>query len=135
MWQIWYEKKLRFLISSIFFFSQNATVSGNISKPFFLKKSIFWFLTNIDRLCVGLMVKVTVEKRPATPDINLERAAQFKNRSKFLMNLVRRSTYSSFLYFQTFLWWFRPKLITEMRAHVRFQETKSVRAQSLDCRF
>ena len=66
-------------------FSQNATVGGNISKPLFKKKkerSIFGFLTNIDRLCVGLMVKVTVEKRPATPDINLERVAQFKNRSK-----------------------------------------------------
>ena len=43
-------------------FSQNATVGGNISKPLFKKKekSIFGFLTNIDRLCVGLMVKVTV---------------------------------------------------------------------------
>ena len=44
-------------------FSQNATVGGNISKPLFKKKkkekSIFGFLTNIDRLCVGLMVKVT----------------------------------------------------------------------------
>ena len=76
---------MRFLISFIFF-SQNATVGGNISKLFF-KKSIFGFLTNIDRLCVGLMVKVTVEKRPATPDINLERVAQFKNRSKVFNEL------------------------------------------------
>ena len=44
-------------------------------------------MTNIDRLCVGLMVKVTVEKRSATPDINLERVAQFKNRSKVFNEL------------------------------------------------